>query len=385
LKFRYTYILIFISVTGFTQTDITGSFLYKDTLRDYIVHLPPAYTPGVDFPLVFNLHGLGSNAVQQQLYSQFDAVADTAGFIIVYPNAIGGVWDTVFPNSPIDDVGFISALIDTLDANYSIDTNRVYATGMSMGSYMSYRLACELNDRIAAIGSVAGLMTENFFFYCDPVPAMPVLHIHGTADSTILYQGDIQFNAPVDSLIQYWVQKNNCPLSPVVTQLPDIDSTDSCTVTKSYYGPCQDSTEVVLYTINNGGHTWPGTFPWPSFGNTNQDINASVEIWNFFKRHRLNRSTSTRIKNELNLDQINLTIFPNPFSDNINVKTNTLRECNIVVYNLLGEKVIEMHLNKSEKDNSGDFNLPAGHLGKGVYFLRIETHNSSSGFKIIKL
>jgi len=208
------------------------------------------------------------------------------------------------------------------------------------------------------------------------------LHIHGTADGTVLYQGDPPFYYSVDSIIQYWVQKNYCPTTPVVTQIPDIDTNDNSTVTKSYYGLCQDSSEVVLFTINGGEHTWPGSSI--NIGITNQDINASVEIWNFFKRHRLNSSTSTQINSELNLVQINLTIFPNPFSDIINVKTNTFMKCNIVVYNLLGEKVIEMHPNKSQKDNSGVINLPAGHLEKGVYFLRLETHNRSLVFKIIK-
>ncbi|MBN4051574.1 hypothetical protein JYU16_02045, partial [bacterium AH-315-M05] len=214
MKTLLTAILLFVFGSGLAQTNETGSFVYKSILRDYIVHLPPS--PGPNLPLVFNLHGLGSAAWQQQLYTQFDVVADSNDFIVVYPNAVGGVWDTVFPNSPIDDVGFISALIDTLNANYNIDTNRVYVTGMSMGSYMSYRLACELNDRITAIGSVAGLMTDSFFYYCDPVPAIPVLHIHGTADPTIPYLGDSLISS-VDDLIQFWVRKNNCPVTAQFT------------------------------------------------------------------------------------------------------------------------------------------------------------------------
>ena len=247
---------------------------------------------------------------------------------------------------------------------------------------MCYRLACELNARIAAIGSVAGLMPDIMFNYCDPVPAIPVLHIHGTADATVLYQGDPPFYSSIDTLIQYWVQKNNCPATPVVDSLPDINTTDSCTVTKSYYGPCQDSMEVILYTVNNGGHTWPGTFPFPSLGNTNQDIKASVEIWNFFKKHRLNTpvgiNQSASWRNQLK-------VYPNPFSDNINVKINTSDIKSLVIFNLLGEKVFEINSKHGKVLGPGTHVLSTGHLENGIYFLQLKSGKRLNTKKIVKL
>lgn len=163
---------------------------------------------------------------------------------------------------------------------YDIDLNRVYSTGMSMGGFMSYRLACELSERIAAIASVTGLLAA---FPCTPARPLPVLQIHGTADGTVPYSG-------VSSTISFWVGENNCPVSPVITNLPDINSTDASTVTKSYYGFCDDSTEVILYTVNNGGHTWPDAAI--NIGVTNRDFNANSEVWNFFKKYALENEES---------------------------------------------------------------------------------------------
>lgn len=358
------------------QTNTTGSFVYKGNPRDYIVHLPPS--PGSNLPLVFNLHGYGQTATAHQFYTQFDAVADTSAFIVVYPNAVGGVWDTVYPNSPIDDAGFISALIDTLADNYSIDITRVYSTGLSMGGYMTYRLACELNDRIAAVASVAGPMPNSMLLYCDPVPTTPVMHIHGTADATVSYQGDL-FYASVDSLIQYWVQKNNCLASPDSFQFPDINTADSCTVTKYHYGFCDDSTEVLLYKILNGGHTWPGTFPFPSLGNTNQDIKAGVEIWNFFQKHQLDTATVGINKYSIPENRDNqLKVYPNPNNGIFTIELyKPLSPIRLKMYDILGRTLIE----KEYIDSRTDIDL-SWHP-KGVYHLQVVSSNLLFNARII--
>jgi polyhydroxybutyrate depolymerase len=273
------------------------TFTFEGIERSYKVHLPPGYNPDSLYPVVFNLHGYGSNAIEQQLYSGFDFVADTAGIVMVYPNGVDNSWN-VYGATGVNDVGFISALIDTMAAGYSIDLERVYSTGMSMGGFMSYRLACELDTRIAAIASVTGLLVTD---PCAPSRPVGILQMHGTADPTVPY-------SYVPLTIDFWTGFDNCPATPVVTDLPDIDTTDNCTVTVSYYGLCDDSTEVILYTINGGEHTWPGALL--SIGVTNQDINGSVEIWNFFKHYSLSGATGI---GERHLEQDKLAFYPNPF------------------------------------------------------------------------
>ncbi|HIA37246.1 MAG TPA: T9SS type A sorting domain-containing protein [Flavobacteriales bacterium] len=282
---------LFLIGSCFTANAQTYSFVHDSVSRSYIVHLPPSYTPCNTYPLVINMHGYGSAAAQEQFYTEMDAVADTANFIVVYPNGVANSWNsgqTWSYNQGIDDVSFISALIDTIAANYSIDTTMVYACGMSNGGYMSYRLACELENKIAAIASVTGVMSDSIYNNCQTDRPVPILHMHGTADPTVAYNGT-PGNTAVETGIDWWVQNNNCPGTPTITNIPDLSMTDGCTVDKYFYGPCDFASEVVLFKIIGGEHTWPGVSI--IIGVTNQDIDGSGEIWKFFRRHQMPNTT----------------------------------------------------------------------------------------------
>ncbi len=286
ISFIISCVLILSATIASAQT---FNFSHNSVTRSYIVHLPTNYSDSNIYPLVINMHGYGSDGTQQQFYAEMDAVADTANFIVVYPFGTGSTlsWNSGqnWSYSPgINDVTFISALIDTMIMNYSVDPLKVYACGMSNGGFMSYRLACELNNKIAAIGSVTGVMSDSIYNSCQTYRPVPILHMHGTSDPTVAYNGT-PGNTAVETGIDWWVQNNNCPTTPVTTNLPDINMTDASTVTTYFYGPCDDSTEVLLYKITGGEHTWPGvTF---NIGITNQDIEGSGEIWLFFRKHNI--------------------------------------------------------------------------------------------------
>jgi polyhydroxybutyrate depolymerase len=303
---RATVSFFLIICVAFVAKAQEFSITHDGLLRTYRLHLPVNYDQDSIYPLVINMHGLGSNAWEQELYTEFNNVSDTGRFIVAYPNGINETWN-VSSEAGTDDVGFISALIDSLDMEYGVDLQRVYATGMSMGGFMSYRLACQLSDRIAAIASVTGLQA---FYPCNPGKPVPVVQFHGTLDPIVPYSG-------VATTINNWVTGNGCPATPVLTELPDLDTNDNSTVTVSYYGLCDDSTEVMLYTIIGGEHTWPGAAI--IIGITNQDIHASNEIWKFFKKFDL--QGSTEIDEELTHD-ISCNIFPNPVSDLAVVEIN---------------------------------------------------------------
>lgn len=296
---KYTIMLLLLLIMNYSYSQ-EFSITHDGLSRTYRLHLPVNYNPDSIYPLVINMHGLGSNAWEQQLYTEFNNVSDTGDFIVVYPNGIDETWN-ISSSTGTDDVGFISALIDTLDYLYDVDLNRVYATGMSMGGFMSYRLACELSERIAAIASVTGLQA---FYPCTPSRPVPVAQFHGTADPTVPYIG-------VATTTNNWINYNGCPLEPVVTDLPDIVPEDNSTVTLSYYGLCSDSSQVLLYTINNGEHTWPGAII--NIGVTNQDIKASNEIWKFFIKYNINGSTG--INNDIIESLISVRFYPNPVKD----------------------------------------------------------------------
>lgn len=282
MKAIFLFSILIWHAAVFSQT-VTGSFTHGGQTRTYRVHLPPGFNPSSSRPLVLNLHGLGSNGQQQELYTGFNTIADTANIIVVYPNALNGnsgipEWNAYGLGSS-DDVGFLSALIDSMQSQYNIDRSRAYCIGMSNGGYMSYRMACERSCGIVAIASVTGLLVENIFTPCNISRPVPLMQIHGTADGTVGYSG-------VAASISSWRGKNGCSSTPTTTNLPDINTSDNSTVTVDHYGPCNNGSEVILYTVNNGGHTWPGSSI-PLGPTTNQDFNASSTIWNFLRKYSM--------------------------------------------------------------------------------------------------
>jgi len=326
--------------------------------------MPANYNPEKEFPLVINMHGLGSNAWEQEAYTSFSNVSDTSGFIVVYPNGVEETWN-ISSSTGIDDVGFISALIDTLDFLYGVDLDRVYSTGMSMGGFMSYRLACELSDRIAAIASVTGLQA---YYPCTPSRPVPVAQFHGTADQIVPYVG-------VAATVNNWVSYNGCPLDPVVTDLPDINPNDNSTVTVSYYGLCNDSSEVILYTIIGGEHTWPGAII--NIGITNQDIKASNEIWNFFKKYTLQGSTGISGDEISNLD---CKFYPNP------IDTYASVELEASVSGVFSFRIVDMNgkvCYNLEKINSTRFLIDCSAIPAGLYIAEFLSEKGRGYQKIL--
>ena len=211
--------------------------------------------------------------------------------MIAYPsgrsNWNSGIEDnSSWPTPDVDDVGFINDLIDILSKSYSIDLERIYATGYSNGGFMAYKLACQLSHRIAAIAPVGGVISTTTLEECNPSRAIPVLHIHGTKDPWVPLDGFSGWHS-VEETISYWTNINNCE-NAETTSLPDTDPTDDSTVERISYTDCTNNSNVIYYEVINGGHTWPGAGPTGySAGNTNQDFNAGVEIWNFFMDYQL--------------------------------------------------------------------------------------------------
>jgi polyhydroxybutyrate depolymerase len=293
------------------QTLLLDSLVYDGQMRTYFFYVPQSYTPAEAHPLVLNLHGAGSSGLEQIIYSRFHDTADSAGVLVLTPDALDNFWNSGFgevPDSDPDDVGFLLALIDTVSANWSVDPDRVYSTGMSNGGYMSYRLACEAPDRLAAIASVTGSMTTGVLSECSPSRPVPVMQIHGTEDATVPYGGSLA-SASIPDVVDFWVANNDCPTEPALFDFPDLAS-EGCSVQQVRYFPCLDWSEMVLLRVDGGGHTWPGAFPLPGAGCTNQDIRASNEVWNFFRRHnRANRFTGLETQAET---QPGLRLYPNP-------------------------------------------------------------------------
>ena len=289
--------VFFITCSSSTESEklqsddqnISTSFEFEGLQRNYSLFLPNDYTDTIKFPLVIYLHCYGWSASQGKNYTQLHLVADTSGFIVVYPSAEpdwnSGIGDGPgWPTSNFDDVGFINALIDTLSNHYSLDLDRIYTCGYSNGGFMAYKLACQLSHRIAAIASVGGVMSTSTLANCNSGNTMPVLQIHGTADPWVSMYGDMGWHS-VNETLSYWTNINNC-VEADTTILPDLNQTDGCSVEKISYTNCSDESDVIFYKVIDGGHTWPGADP-PGYnaGKTNHDIHASTLILNFFNNH----------------------------------------------------------------------------------------------------
>jgi polyhydroxybutyrate depolymerase len=271
--------------------------------RSYIVHVPPSYGGSKPFPVVLAFHGGGSNAEQMMRYCGLNEKADQAGFIAVYPNGTGRLprvltWNggnccAYAMRQNVDDVAFVRALLDDLAGVAKVDQKRIFATGMSNGAILSYYLASNLSDRIAAIAPVAGTMGTKD---CSPKRPVSVMHFHGTADEFVAFNGGpgpksltaTNFYS-VPHSIETWVKADGCPPEPAVEKLPD-KTDDGMTVTRTTYGPGKDGSEVVLIVIDGGGHTWPGREPRIELlGESTTDISANDLMWEFFQKHPMKK------------------------------------------------------------------------------------------------
>jgi polyhydroxybutyrate depolymerase len=251
--------------------------------RAYILYVPTSYTGEYAMPLVLNLHGHGSNAGEQAIYSGLPAKGEEKGFIVVTPQGTGAEphWNftTIEPGAP-NDVAFISDLLDTLETELCVDPMRVYAAGISNGAAMSVTLACFLSDRIAAIAPVAGLF---FFPGCPSVRPVAVIAFNGTDDKLVPFEGGPVSNsalsvAPVEDSLQLWAEHNACASGPQDERVSD-------DVRLRRYDDCSEGATVELYAVEGGGHTWPGAAIDIPLGATTHEISATDLMWAFFEAH----------------------------------------------------------------------------------------------------
>lgn len=292
-------ILLLLPIFCFSQQTIYSNVNHNGISRDYILYVPQSYDSNVKIPLVFSLHGKSLTNVINMNITNFNDIADTANFIVVYPQGELDVslttgWNVGWSfSSGADDIGFIDTILEIISFQYNIDLERVYSTGFSNGGFMSYLLACQLSDKIAAIASVAGTMTNDTYNNCNPIHPTPILQIHGTNDLVVPYSGD-QSKKSVDVILEFWRNYNNCSLNPIISNIADIYILDLSTVDHFLFENGDNGVTTEHLKINNGGHEWPG-----SWGN--MDIDASSEIWDFFSRYNINGLISN--VSSLSIDQ----------------------------------------------------------------------------------
>ena len=342
----------------------------QSVYRTFIVHLPTGYTTNNQYPIVLNLHGLVSNATIQQSITQFDNIADSKGFIVVYPNGNGFLNNWVTNSN--SDVDFLSNLVDTIRSNYSAN-NCLFVTGFSKGGFMTYKFANNTHHVVNAIAVGSGNMSYAVKNESILAPQIPIMHFHGTADNTVPYIGSPPTISPVDSTIQWWIQHNNCNSNPSFTVLPNLNLTDSSTVEKYYYSGGVNGSEVTFFKVLNGGHTWSGSNSLSPLGFTNKDINQSTIIGDFFDSFC---TVTTGLSGGKNNNSFK--IFPNPFMDQLTISNLKHEKITFVLYDNLSNQIIKEKLTNSTM-------LITDRLLSGIYFYEIwNSKKQIASGKVIK-
>ena len=270
---------------GQSRTLRTGS-----VTRRYFLHVPPTWRRDHPTPLVLVFHAGGGRALDIAPHTGMSRLADREGFVVAYPQGLRGRWNDGrgFPTATHDDVGFVRALLDTLGRELDIDPRRVYATGISNGAMFAYRLACDLPGTLAAVAPVAGALPAELAPGCLHTAPVSLIAFQGTGDPLMPYLGGGTGRRRVLSAERstgFWATLAGCTGTPVTSDEPD-RSADGTRVRHTVFLGCSEGRAVELYTIEGGGHTWPGgPEAGRRVGRVTRDIDATELIWRFFAAH----------------------------------------------------------------------------------------------------
>jgi len=366
---RLLSLIVFIASLSVSHAQgyISQTIQYDGLTREYSIYVPASYDGTTSFPLLFNFHGGNGVISDWQTTADMRPIADTADFILVYPQARPDPSDgnslNWLPKTPgtFDDVPLISELIDTIASNYQIDQNRIYACGYSLGGDMSFEVGCKLNNRIAAIAPVARTMQANPSSFCAPVHPTGVLTILGTDDITSPYNGiifgGIEYYISAAATHSYWATHNNCNATATM-------STVSPSVERYTWSTASGCDYVEELKVIGGGHDWPG-----SWGN--MTIDANKEIWGFVSRYDINGliGCATTSINENNSFVVDYIVYPNPFKSQLTIEIESLKEAEYKVYSVIGKLLLTGVL----KDGFNTIDLSS--FPQNIYFLNIENQS----------
>ncbi len=379
--------LIIIVYTTNAQQNVRDSLEHQTFQRKYIVHLPTNYSDVNPLPVVIVLHGGSGNYISVQGFTEMNFYSNKYRFLAVYPQGYGiappgYTWadgrGTTADQANIDDVGFISNLIDTLYNEYNLDNNRIYICGFSNGGFMTQRLACEIPEKFAAIGALGCSLDSLLFESCNPQRVVPMVYFSGTADPEVPYAGGPMTNpkvtpvVPVDTAVQFWVRNNKCQTSEPIVYITDEVPSDNSTAELFKFTDCDCNANVYFYKLINHGHTWAGipVPQLPQLGNTNEDIHASDLLWQFFSAHTLCLDFPDNI---LHLKDIALRVYPNPAKDIIHIESDQEIKT-ISLFDFTGKKIIEK-INRI---------LDIQTMDSGIYLLRVEfKQNKTKTIKVM--
>ena len=377
---------LFFALNPLQSQSLTSEQIEFDGLtRTYLKYIPAGFDEDSSLPLVMSFHGGTGNANDQLAIADMRSLADQDQFILLYPDAypepLEGEtnWQVVVAGdlpftvpTPHDDIGFVDALIDEMDAAHGIDLNRVYAMGYSNGGGFTFDLACRLNERIAAIGVVARTMYIESYEACNVTHPTAVMTILGTADfiseyNGIVYEGTEYYVSAEDSH-QLWIEANGLETTASETDVPDIASNDGSNADLISWSSPDNCISLEHYRINGGGHDWPGTFG-------NMDIVAHEVIWDFVKDYgltgHLDCATSSMEVTD-GASKLEWNVYPNPASNQLNISMPSRGPWLCTLFNAKGQAILQKGANQST------ITLECRDVAPGLYLMRASDGNGES-------
>lgn len=287
MKFKVLFYILLIFFVNHSMAQKYFQTNWQNQSRKAIVYLPRNFNENENLPLVINMHGFLTTSQFQFDYTQFHKLADSVRCIVVYPEGVGLRWNSgtfFFVPSTVDDVGFIGDWLDRAAVLYNANLKKAYSMGYSAGGFMSYKLACDATNRIAAIAPDVASMVNDNLSSCVPARPINIAAFNGLSDPITPYNG-FPGNFPgIDSIKHFWQLKNGCDIVPIIDTMPDL-ANDGTRVVRYTYINCGQQVQQVYYKVIDGGHVWPGAANifFNILGKTTQDISMNKEAWNFFK------------------------------------------------------------------------------------------------------
>ena len=347
---KKTILLLLLLVIATAVRAQIQHFEWQGGQRDYLLKIPAQHDETM--PVLYFLHGLGDNITRLDKEFHFQQVADEYGWMLVVPQALnegnGTMWNAALMSSNIDDSGFLMALLDTLAVHHPVDLDSVFFTGFSMGGFMTHRMAIEHGDRITACAPVSGLITHAMASHTAVAPVR-MLHIHGTADPVVGYNGNSQYfggnlGLSVEAILNYWKNANHCLDEPVIDTFPDLHNDGLRFVRYTYAGEA----ELQHIKVIGGNHTW--------YHNENQyDIGYFNEIHRFF-------TTSSGNVGMVEPERAGLRVWPNPTTGQVTLEVDA--DSSVEVYDLLGRVMATYSLRK------GVNHIDLSGFSEGMYFFK---------------
>ena len=364
---------VLILITSFCSFGQVNSSIQHDGLtRDFVYYTPSNWNSNQQLPLLVVLHGLTQTGNGIMDITDFNTIAEDNNFIVCYPDGINNSFNANMnvTVSTADDLGFIESLITYFEQNMNSDPLKRYLSGFSTGGFMCHKLACESSLCFAAIATVSGNMSDTVYTNCSPHNLTSVLHIHGTADPVVSYNGSTTSGVSVDSTIEKWRNYLGCDMTPNMTAMPNNNLFDLSYPERYTYSTCGNYS-LELIKIMGGGHQWPGIATLVGgLGNINMDFFSPQIIWEFLENKSCPSSVSI---NEEKLSSLH--IYPNPTADQIIID---IKGCNgplnVEVYDLQGR------LLESTKNTKVSLKKHA----KGIYVLKVSYGEVTEEIRVLR-